>query len=185
MGWSFSVASPPFAPGAEIPTRTTVRAELSRDFEGLSSPAISVFIEGEKDISRESSGIRGESSRCGSTVQAVFPGLGVTSGFSLSGLDGVGVLGALVLTPSSRLRLLAEARANRLAADPASVSMTVKASFEHDGQKAAVQAGFVDCPLGGAGVRLARCFRLSLSCTVSWSPSAGTAWNPTASPHRA
>jgi hypothetical protein len=180
--WSFNVASPPFAPDAEIPTRATVGVELSRDFEGLSSPAISVVIEGEKDISRESSGMREESARCGSTVQAVFPGLGITSGFSLSALDGAGVLGSLVLTPSSRLRLLAEARGNRLASDSASASMTVKASFEHDGQKAAVQAGFVDCPLGGAGFRLVECFRLSLSCTVSWSPPTAASWNPAATP---
>ena len=183
-GWSFSVATPPFAPGSEIPTRTTVRAELSRDFDGLSSPAVSIVIQGEKDISRESSGIRAESSRCGSTVQAVFPGLGITTGFTLSGTDGVGLLGAFVLKPSPRLRLLAEAGANRLATDSASASASVKASLEHDNQKAAVQAGFVDCPLCGAGTRLARCFRLSLSCTVAWSPSARVPWNPAATPSR-
>ena len=165
-GWSFTSARPSFSPRAEIPTRTIVRVELSRDFERLSCPPLSLVVNGEKDISRECSGIRTESARCGSTVCVSFSAMELTTGLSLSDLDGVRALGALSLKPSPLLRILVEVRGNGLAAASPAGSTTVKVSFERGGQRAAVQAGFVDCPLTSRNERIADSFRLSLSCSV-------------------
>ena len=165
-GWSFLAARPSFSPRPEIPTRTIVRAELSRDFQRPSLPPISLVVDGEKDISRGCDGIRNETSRCGSAVRAGFEGMDVTAGVSLTDQEGIRLLGALSLKPSSRLRVLVEARVNRLAASSPNGSMTVKLSFERGGQRAAVQTGMEDCPLTGRQACIARWFRLSLSCSI-------------------
>ena len=169
-GWSFAVGRPSFSPRPEIPTRTIVRVELSRDFEQQSCPPLSLVMDGEKDISREWDGIRNETSRCGSTACARLEGMDVTAGVSLSDREGVRVLGALSLKPSSRLGILVEARADRLAAASPDGSMTVKVSFERGTQRAAIQTGFEDFPLTWRNARFAECFRLSLSCSIRRQP---------------
>ena len=166
VDWSFTGARPSFSPQPEIPMGTTVRAVLSRDFERPSFPQLSLVVEGEKDISRGSNGVRSEASRCGTTACAGFEGMDVTAGVSLSGQEGARVLGALSLKPSSRLRILAAAGANRLAAASPVGSMSMKVSFERGEQRAAVQTGFEDFPLASKDGGFAKHFRLSLSCTI-------------------
>ncbi len=171
-GWSYSVGRPTFAPGPEIPTRTVLRVELSRDFERQSCPPLSLVMDAEKDISRS------ETSRCGSAAWVRLDGMDVTAGVSLSHQEGVRLLGAVSIKPSSRLRILVEGRANRLAAASPDGSMTVKVSFERGSQRAAIQAGFENVPLPWRSTHLAECFRLSLTSSLRVMPQGEGAINP-------
>ena len=171
-GFSFSAAEPGFTPCREIPTKNVVRAAFSRDYDLAASWPFSVLLEAEKNISRDSDGIREETSRCGSTVSISLGAIDVTSGVDFSDHDGLGVLGRMTLKPTSRLRFGVEAKGDQLGTPFPTGSLSMRLAVEKGDGKAALQTGIEDCPLkslaAGPAPTLSGHFRLTLSCSTRY-----------------
>jgi hypothetical protein len=165
-GFSFTTAEPGFAPCREIPTRCVLRAAFSRESVLVSDRPISLVLEAEKDINRDSDGIRQETTRCASTTCLSLGPVDLAAGLGLSDREGMNLLGRLALRPSSRLRLTAEARGGRLGTPKPIGSVSSKLAVETEGRSAALSAGLQDYPLAGPPPRdPTRFLRVILSCS--------------------
>jgi hypothetical protein len=176
-GWAFTAGRPEFGPHREIPSRTLLRLDLTRDYAAAPGAALSLLLHADKEMRRDADGTSTEEARCGWTL-CVFPdGMAVKAGAGLSDAEGASVSGGLILAPGSPLRFSVEVKAAGLGAAPsASAGLTV--SITRGESVSVLFVGVDDCPLGTGGAsRLEKFLRVSLSTSRR-----GTAANPELSP---
>ncbi len=145
-GWAFTAGKPEFGPHQEVPSRTLLRLDFTRDYAapGLS---LSLLLHADKEMCRDADGTDAEEARCGWTL-CVFPGgMAVKAGAGLSNAEGASVSGGLILAPGSPLRFSIEMKAAGLGAAPsASGGLTV--SITRGGSASVLFVGVEDYPLG-------------------------------------
>jgi hypothetical protein len=165
-GWSCLVERPGFAPGHEVPTRRTLKLAFSRDTMPRPDILVSMVVQAEKEVTRDSNGTENEAARCSSAVSACLDHVEARAGVSLSAADGAVLRSALTVRPSSRLGLGMEAELARAAAASAAATLTASVSVSGRSTRASLKAGLADYPLAGTAAGLARYFRLTLSTSV-------------------
>ncbi len=163
-GYSFAAAEPGFSPRREVPTASTVRAAVSRDFAWESTRSLHVLLEAESEVSRDCDGVPEETSRCGSTACLTLGSVDITPGVNFSDNNGVRAHGGLTLRPSSRIRIGVEARGSELGTPHATGSALMKLEIAGGVQRVVLQTGIEDYPLEIPAA--AEHFRLSLSCSL-------------------
>lgn len=101
------IGTPEFAPHPEIPQRTVLKLDVSRDFNTAPRTSLSVLARVDKEIVRDSTAECPTKSRAGGEIRLSSPGLFVRAGAGLSDRDGADLLAGVAL--GSGLRAQADA----------------------------------------------------------------------------
>jgi hypothetical protein len=149
-GFSFAAAEPGFSPGREIPTKNVLRAAFSRDSTAGSSCPVSLLLDAEKEVSRDSNGVRYETSRCSATAGFSMGLVDLAAGAGVSDNEGVNLFGRLNAMPSARFRLAVEAKGRRLCAQEPAGSMIMRLIVQGAERSATLEIGLQDFPLNGS-----------------------------------
>jgi hypothetical protein len=166
-GFSFAAAEPGFSPGREIPTKNILRAAFSRDSAAGSACPVSLLLDAEKEVSRDSNGVRYGTSRCGATAGVSMGLVDLAAGAGVSDHEGVNLFGRLNVMPSARFRLGVEAKGRRLCAQEPAGSMIMKLVVQGAERSASLETGLEDFPLNGdISLPVAEFLRMKLSCSV-------------------
>jgi hypothetical protein len=166
-GFSFAAAEPGFSPGREIPTKNVMRAAFSRENAVGSVCPVSLLVDAEKEISRDSNGVRNETSRCGARAGFSTRLMDLAAGAGVSDQEGVDLFGSLNVMPSTRFRLGVEAKGCRLGTRGPAGSMIMRLAVQGAERSAALVAGLEDYPLnGGISRPVAEFLTVRLSCSV-------------------
>ncbi len=181
-GGAFVAEKPPFDPHREIPCRTVLRLDLSRDFEPWPGIPLSVLLQADKEISRDSDALSATHSRCSGTVCLAPPGMAAKASAGLSDGDGADLAAALTIAPGSRVRaqVVVSVRGLGMPRPQGSVDFVLAAGQAAGG--ATIRAGIQDYPLRSPWPPGPQTFfRLSLT-TVLRMEGEGDAVNPSLRP---